>query len=149
MELWLPRAVVRLPHGALFHNASASAPNAFPPIAYISISSPSVSPSTRRHDVSTRPLSARMPMIEGMPPARFTSSMWYLELGATLQSTGVFLDRTSMSFIVKSTPASLATASRWSTVLVLPPMAMSSVMALSIAWRVAIERGSTLASSSK
>ncbi len=36
-----------------------------------------------------------------------------------------------MSFIVKSIPASYAAASRWSTVLVEPPMAMSRLMAFS------------------
>ena len=43
--------------------------------------------------------------------------------------------------------ASCAAASRCSTVLVEPPMAMSSVMAFSKAAKLAIARGSTLASS--
>ena len=50
-----------------------------------------------------------------------------------MQSTGVLRESISMSFIVKFAPASLAIASRCSTVFVLPPMAMSRVMALSIA----------------
>ena len=52
-----------------------------------------------------------------------------------------------MSRMVKSTPASWATARMWSTVLVDPPMAMSSAMAFSKAALVAMERGSTEASS--
>ena len=54
-----------------------------------------------------------------------------------------------MSCIVKSTPASWATASRCSTVLVEPPMAISSDMAFSKAAFVAIERGSSESSPSK
>ena len=53
-----------------------------------------------------------------------------------------------MSAIVKSTSASRAAASRWSTVLVEPPIAMSRDIAFSKASRVAIARGSTLSSSS-
>ena len=51
--------------------------------------------------------------------------------GATLQSTGTRRDSRSMSSMVKSTSASWAAARRCSTVLVEPPMAMSSVMAFS------------------
>ena len=51
-----------------------------------------------------------------------------------------------MSAMVKSTFASRAIASRCSTVFVDPPIAMSRVMALRNADRVAIERGSTEAS---
>ena len=83
-----------------------------------------------------------------MPPARCTSSMCTLAMaGATLQSTGTRRDRRSMSAMVKSTSASWAAASRCSTVLVEPPMAMSSVMAFSKAAKEAMERGSTFASS--
>ena len=53
-----------------------------------------------------------------------------------------------MSAMVKSTPASWAAASRCSTVLVEPPMAMSRLMAFSKASKLAMERGSTRASSS-
>ena len=53
-----------------------------------------------------------------------------------------------MSAILKSTPASLATANKWSTVFDDPPMAMSSVMALRKACRVAMLRGNTLSSPS-
>ena len=48
-----------------------------------------------------------------------------------------------MSVIVKSTPASLAIANRWSTVLVEPPIAISRVMALSKAALLAMLRGRT------
>ncbi len=53
-----------------------------------------------------------------------------------------------MSFIVKSSSASWAAARTCSTVLVDPPIAMSSVIAFSNAARVATARGSTDASSS-
>ena len=52
-----------------------------------------------------------------------------------------------MSAMVKSTSASCAAASRCSTVLVDPPMAISSVMAFSKAWKVAMPRGKARASS--
>ena len=59
--------------GALFHIASASASKFLPPIAYFSIASPRVNPSTRFTVVSMMPWSARTFMIEMIPPARFTS----------------------------------------------------------------------------
>ncbi len=61
---------------------------------------------------------------------------------------GTRRDMRSMSDIVKSTPASCAMARRWSTVLVEPPMAMSSAIAFSNASNVAMLRGSTVASPS-
>jgi hypothetical protein len=67
--------------------------------------------------------------------------------GATLHSTGTLRESRSMSAMVKSTSPSWAMASRCSTVLVEPPMAISSVIAFSNAAKEAIERGSTLASS--
>ena len=79
-----------------------------------------------------------------MPPARLHScTLYFCVFGASLHRQGVLRLRASMSFMVKSTPPSCATASRCNTVLVEPPMAMSSVMALRNAWRVAIERGRT------
>ena len=51
-----------------------------------------------------------------------------------------------MSAMVKSISASCAAASRCSTVLVEPPMEMSSVIAFSNALKLAILRGSTLSS---
>ncbi|EWS65033.1 hypothetical protein Y695_01717 [Hydrogenophaga sp. T4] len=81
-----------------------------------------------------------------MPPARCTSSMWYLlVLGATLHSCGTARERRSMSCIVKSISASCAIASKCRMVLVEPPIAMSSVMAFSKALKP-MERGSTDAS---
>ncbi len=76
-----------------------------------------------------------------MPPARCTSSMWYLlVLGATLHSCGTTRERRSMSSIVKSISASRAMASRCRMVLVEPPIAMSSVIAFSKALKPT-ERG--------
>ena len=49
-----------------------------------------------------------------------------------------------MSDMVKSMPASWAAASRCRTVLVEPPIAMSSVMAFSKALKLATLRGRTL-----
>ena len=83
-----------------------------------------------------------------MPPARCTSSMWYSEEGATLHKVG------HMARHAVDVPHGEAHfrflrggASRCSTVLVEPPMAMSSVMAFSNASNEAMERGSTPASS--
>ena len=88
-----------------------------------------------------RSSSPRMPM---MPPARWTSSTCTLATeGATLQSTGTRRDSRSISAMVKSTSASCAAASRCSTVLVDPPMAMSRVIAFSKAVRPAMARGRT------
>ena len=84
-----------------------------------------------------------------MPPARWTSSMCTSATeGATLHKTGTRRDSRSMSAMVKSISASCAAASRCRTVLVEPPIEMSSVMAFSNALKLAIERGSTPASSS-
>ena len=79
-----------------------------------------------------------------MPPARCTSSMWTSDFaGATLHRQGTRRDSRSMSDMVNATSPSWAAASRCSTVLVDPPMAMSSVMAFSKASKFAIERGRT------
>ena len=83
-----------------------------------------------------------------MPPARCTSSMCTSDFaGATFERHGTRRDSRSMSFMVKSMPASCAAARMCSTVLVEPPMAMSSVMAFSKAPKEATLRGSTLSSS--
>ena len=68
--------------------------------------------------------------------------------GATLQMLGTRRERRSMSAIVNATPASWAMARMCSTVLVEPPMAMSSAMAFSNASKVATLRGRTDASPS-
>ena len=84
-----------------------------------------------------------------MPPARLHSWMEnFCVLGASLHRQGTLRLSASMSAILKSTPASLATANKWSTVFDDPPMAMSSVMALRKACRVAMLRGNTLSSPS-
>jgi len=57
---------------------------------------------------------------------------------------GVFFEMRAMSLSVKATPASLAIASRCRTVLLEPPMAMSSVKAFSKAFLVIRFRGSRL-----
>ena len=67
--------------------------------------------------------------------------------GATLHSTGTLRDSRSISSMVNGTPPSWAAASRCSTVLVDPPMAMSSIIAFSNAAIVATPRGSADASS--
>ena len=75
--------------------------------------------------------------------------MWYFSVfGATFDRQGTARESRSMSAMVKSTSASCAAASRCSTVLVEPPMAMSRLIAFSNASRVASARGSTEASSS-
>ena len=76
-----------------------------------------------------------------MPPELWTSSTWKLLLGATRQTLGVARLRRSISAMSYSTPASRAMARMCSTVLVLPPMAMSRIMALSIEPAVTISRG--------
>ncbi len=68
--------------------------------------------------------------------------------GAALQMHGTVWLMRSMSSRVKSTSALCAMARMCSTVLVEPPMATSMVMAFSKAFLVAMERGSTLSSSS-
>ena len=79
--------------------------------------------------------------IAGTPPARSTSSMWWMPLGATLHTCGT---RSATSFRwcrSNGVPASMAKASACRTVLVDPPMAMSSAKALSKAAGVRISRG--------
>ena len=89
------------------------------------------------------PARSNSPRMVKMPPAWCTSSRWYCDEGATLQMLGTLRDRRSMSAMVKFTPASWATARMCNTVLVEPPMAMSSAMAFSKACKVAMLRGST------
>ena len=70
--------------------------------------------------------------------------MWtFWVLGATLQMHGVTRESASMSAIEKSTSPSRAMAKRCKTVFVLPPMAMSSLIAFRKESRRAIERGRT------
>ena len=79
-----------------------------------------------------------------MPPARCTSSTWYLLVaGATLHRHGTRREISSISLSPKSTSASRAAARMCRIVLVEPPIATSSAIAFSKASLVAIERGST------
>jgi hypothetical protein len=61
--------------------------------------------------------------------------------GGDLADVGARLLKPSMRPMSYSMPASWATASMWSTVLVLPPMAMSRIIALSTDSAVTISRG--------
>ncbi|MNW64639.1 hypothetical protein D3C74_429390 [compost metagenome] len=84
-----------------------------------------------------------------MPPARCTSSMWKFGwFGATLDRHGTWRLMRSMSVRSKSTSPSCAAASTCRTVLVEPPIATSSVMALANAALVAMLRGAAESSSS-
>ena len=76
-----------------------------------------------------------------MPPALWTSSTWYWLLGATLQMLGVRRLSSLIRSMSYSTPASWAMASMCSTVFVLPPIAMSRIIELSIDSAVTISRG--------
>ncbi|MCY1237143.1 hypothetical protein D9M72_498280 [compost metagenome] len=67
--------------------------------------------------------------------------------GATFDRQGTLRDSRSMSAMVKSTSPSWAAARMCSTVLVEPPMAISSAMAFSKACLEATLRGRTLSSS--
>src|SRR5699024_3953580 len=70
--------------------------------------------------------------------------MWYsCVAGASFDKQGTTRERRSISSMVKSTSPSLAAANKCSTVLVEPPMAISSAMAFSKALKLAILRGST------
>jgi len=84
----------------------------------------------------------------GIPPARCTSSMWWLEFGATLDRHGTRRLTASMSASVKARSASWAAARMCRTVLVEPPIATSRAIAFSNACRVAMVRGRADASSS-
>ena len=95
-----------------------------------------------------RPARSNSPNKPIMPPARCTSSMWYLLVfGAILLKQGTTRDKRSISAILKSTPASCAAANKCKTVLLEPPIAISKLMAFSKASKVPIERGNTLSSS--
>ncbi len=74
------------------------------------------------------------------PPARSTSSMWTFEAGETLQMLGTRAATSLRRASGYSTPPSWARARVWRTVLVEPPMAMSSAKALSIASGVTMSR---------
>ncbi len=104
---------------------------------------PMVSACTVGQSRLIRPPRSSSPRMRMMPPARWTSSMCTSCLaGATLDRQGTLRDRRSISSMVKSIPPSWAAARMCSTVLVEPPMAMSSAMAFSKAALEAMLRGS-------
>ena len=84
-------------------------------------------------------------------PTLCKSSMRYLPLGFKSAMKGVLLLILWKSSRSKGQPASLDMASRWSTALVLPPSAMTVVIAFSKAFGVMMSRGlmSRFSSSSK
>ena len=75
------------------------------------------------------------------PPMSTSSLMRYLPLGLRSARTGTFLPMRVKSSSVSFTFAEWAMASRWSTALVEPPSAMTTVMAFSKASRVMISSG--------
>ena len=80
---------------------------------YFSMSSARVAPSTRFTLVSNKPPLASSPSRLSVPPALLYSWMEYLcELGESLHRKGVRRLSASISFMVKSTLPSWATASR-------------------------------------
>ena len=76
-----------------------------------------------------------------MPPARCRSVATYRPDGLRSQSTGTRARIASKSSISSGTPAAFAIASRCSTALVEPPIAIATAMAFSKASRVRIWRG--------
>ena len=109
---------------------------------------PSLSAATWNTSVCSNPALSSSPKIPITPPARCTSSIWYLGVdGATLQRCGTRRDIRSISAMVKSTSASCAAANKCNTVLDEPPMAISKVMAFSKALKLAILRGNADSSS--
>ena len=79
-----------------------------------------------------------------MPPASFKSCMWYVPPGLILQMYAALRLISSNFCSGRSRPASWAMAGRWSTVLVEPPMAMSTAMAFSKDSTVMMSRGQML-----
>ena len=78
-----------------------------------------------------------------IPPALSMSTAVYLPHGFMSARSGVRELILSKSSSVRVTPASRATARRWSTAFVDPPVAMTARIAFSIAGRVMICRGRT------
>ncbi len=145
---WLNAVCVGTPPGAARKNFCTSG-SFVRAISHLLSASPSVALCTVGRCAWSSPARSSSPRIAMIPPARWTSSIWTsLFAGATFDRHGTRRDSRSMSSIVKSTPASNAAASRWSTVFVDPPMAMSRLIAFSNASNVAILRGSTLSSPS-
>ena len=80
-------------------------------------------------------------MTAGTPPAKKKSSIMCWPLGRTLTRKGVRREMASKSSSTSLWGVRPAMASRWTTALVEPPTAMSTVIAFSSAWRVRILEG--------
>ena len=100
-----------------------------------------VRPVTVRQSPWSRPASSSSRITTGTPPMRSRSDMWYLPWGLVSARWGTRAATVLKSSSVRSTRASLAMASRWSTALVEPPRAMTTAMAFSNASLVMIWRG--------
>src|SRR6266568_4528843 len=87
------------------------------------------------------PCASRIFMTWGTPPARWRSTVTNFPDGFRSHSPGTRARIVSKSSRARCTSAAWAMASRCSTALVEPPMAMVTAMAFSNAWRVRICRG--------
>src|ERR1700716_1808514 len=80
--------VVRTPPGAAWYSSTASALTEDEPRSQASRNSRKDELCTVRTPRLSRPARSSSPRIDGMPPARCTSSTWYELLGATLHRQG-------------------------------------------------------------
>ena len=103
--------------------------------------SPTVLPVTVCAPVLIRPPRESSCMRAGMPPAWWRSARSWGPPGDMKQRCGVLSLKVLNISSVSGTPASLAIAGRWSEVLVEPPKAMSTVIALAKASAVRIAEG--------
>ena len=103
--------------------------------------SATVLPVTVRQSPCSRPASSRWAITTGTPPTWSTSAMWYWPWGLVSAMWGTLAATRLKSSSSRSTSASWAMASRWSTALVEPPRAMTTAMAFSKASLVMIWRG--------
>ena len=99
-----------------------------------------VLPVTVRQSPCSRPASSRARMTTGTPPTRSTSVMTYAPNGLTSARCGTLAPTREKSARVRSTSASWAMASRWSTAFVEPPKAMTTAIAFSNASLVMMSR---------
>ena len=100
-----------------------------------------VLPVTVRTSPWSRPASSKCRNTTGTPPTRSRSVMWNLPPGFISAMWGTLAAIRLKSSRSKSTPASLAMASRWSTALVDPPRALATAIAFSKAFLVMMSRG--------
>ena len=99
-----------------------------------------VFPVTVRQSPCKKPASRSARRTTGIPPTRSISVMTYLPKGLRSPNSGVRELIRWKSSRVRSTSASLAIAKRWSTALVEPPSAITTVMAFSKAFFVKMSR---------